>query len=379
MKSRTTVVVLVTFVLIVAAVATIEFLPTVTSPGKKNVSSSEGTSNSTTVSSEQSSSPSTTVNESTIPGIFSFQPPTLSGGDAPISLADFATHSGQTNEWMEAKLIINSDNIWYIHANETNGTSATSGDVVNISTDSDPNSWPQGSASYNVQTHLMTFTVKSVPPHVTEPNAGGAGSYHNAKVGDVIECYPFSTSAFWATGSVWYAAGNCRVITDGETYYGPGYFDKHWGAGGNGIGGAPLPTCGEGQQNFESDTTIVTPINAIYIVELDCPGTPNYQVGGVLWFSNGAWEDTGTTEGRAATSELPLPPYTPDPSSACNTFNIIVPTTRGTINATIGFNVYYYGGCSFEDGWLSGSIVLGDETYPVLGVHMEFRCAQGYC
>jgi hypothetical protein len=280
---------------------------------------------------------------------------------------------------MEAKMMFGSD-IWYIHANFVGAVNDISGNWANVTTNSDPSTYPQGIASYNLQTQLMSFEVISVPQlTTTTAGAGGAGANHNAHAGDLIQCYPFSKKAFWSSGSSYYDAGNCKLTSGGKVTLGPGYFDKSWAAGQDGINGAPLPSCAGTTLDFESDTTIVTPVNVLYVVELDCPSIKSYQVGGVLWFSDGAWEDVGSTEGKEATSIVPLPPLTPDVSSGCSHFDITVPTSRGTINASVKFYPYFYSGCTFQDGWLGGSIAINDTSYPILGIHMEFRCEPNYC
>ena len=71
-----------------------------------------------------------TSSQSTLSGnIFTFQPPTLSGGDYPVTAADFASHPGDANEWLEAKIVPYNMSgwIWYVHANFVGATSVDKG------------------------------------------------------------------------------------------------------------------------------------------------------------------------------------------------------------------------------------------------------------
>jgi len=311
-----------------------------------------------------SAQPTSAVSPGGTNNIFTFQPPTQSGGDKPVSLSDFASHGDGIGEWLEAKIVPSNSNgwIWYIHADFQGATDTMGRNWVNVTTHSDPKTYPQGTASYNVQTHLLTFTVTSIP--------SGEGWYYNARPGDIIECYPFSTKAFWGSGSNFYWSGNCQLKTKSGLVSGVGDFIKTW-LGGRGINGAPLPTCYP-NTNFEAVFSIVSTAGTIDINDLLCSGIPRYQVGGILWFDNGGWEDIGTTEGKGAIRETPL-------NGGCTEFTISVPTTRGELTADVAFDRYLGGGCLGEDGSLSGTVFLKGVSYPILGIMSEFRCVPGYC
>lgn len=273
-------------------------------------------------------------------------------------------------EWLEAKIVPSDMKgwIWYIHADFVNATNSVSGDWVNVTTHSNATVYPQGVASYNTQTHLLVFSVTSVPPPTSV-----ATWFHNALPGDVIECYPFSSEAYWSGGSLFHWNGNCRLTTNGETLSGVGHFERYW-QGGGGLNGAPFPSCYP-DTDFEAVFSIVFRGGTIDVTDIICNGLPRYDLAGVLWFSNGKWEDTGSTWGQAATTEQPLN------VPGCTKFLLTIPTTLGTLTANVTFNRYFGGGCpsGIEDGSLSGSVSFNGVSYQILGVMAEFRCLPGYC
>jgi len=193
---------------------------------------------------------------------------------------------------------------------------------------------------------------------------------HNVQLGDQVECYPFSSKAFWGSGSNFYWSGNCRLTSGGTVVSGVGHFIRTW-QGGAGINGAPLPNCYP-HTEFEGVFSIVSTGGTVEILDILCSGIPRYQVGGILWFSSDSWVDTGSTEGLAAMTETPQ-------NSGCTNFVISIPTPQGTVTVNLDFSRYYGGGCLGEDGSLSGTVVFGGTAFKILGVMSEFRCTTGYC
>jgi hypothetical protein len=320
----------------------------------------------TTGSSTTGTTATSTLGSTSVGNLFAFQPPQFTGGDGPVTGADFAAHAGDTNEWLEAKIVPNGLNgtIWYVHADFVGATNEISGDWANVTTDSDPSTYPQGTASYNTQTHLLVFNVKSVPSTTN-------GWFHNAKEGDVIECYPFSTDASFASASNFYWSGNCELTSGGKSVSGVGHFIRTW-QGGGGIDGNPIPTCYP-DTLFEGVFSIVSTGGTIDITDLVCSGEPGYQVGGILWFNNGAWENIGAQEGMQPIN------FTANTNKGCNEVTITIPTSRGVLTADVNMDRYYQSGCAGEDASLSGTVMVGGETYQILGVMSEFRCTTGYC
>jgi len=337
-------------------------------PTTSSGTTTTGTEPSSTTSTVTSSSNSlTTGTTSSISGnLFAFQPPELVGGNAPVTGSDFASHPGDTEEWLEAKIVPTGLNgtIWYIHADFVGASNAVSGDWVNVTTDSDSSTYPQGVASFNTQSLLMVFRVTSVPP---TPN----GWFHDAKAGDVIECYPFSKQAFWAFGSQFYWSGNCELTTNGTTVTGLGHFIRLW-QGGEGVDGNPLPTCYP-DTLFEGVFSVVFTGGTIDITDVVCSGEARYQVGGILWFDNGAWDNIGAQEGQGMIN------YTANTGKGCNEITLTIPTSRGLLTANVLMDRYYGSGCNFEDASLSGNLTVGSTTYSILGVMSEFRCTASYC
>lgn len=329
-------------------------------------SSSSTTSSTTTSSTILTSTTTTSVTSTSSPSgnIFSFQPPQLTGGDGPVTGSDFAAHAGDTDEWLEAKIVPTGMNgwIWYIHADFVGATNSIGGVWANVTTDSDASTYPQGVASYDIQTHLLIFKVTSLP-------TGENGWYHNAKVGDVIECYPFSSQAFWSAGSNFYWSGNCELLTGGNVLTGVGHFIRTW-QGGSGINGNPIPTCYP-QTEFEGVFSIVFTGGTIDITDLLCASEPRYQVGGILWFDTGAFENVGAQEGKQM--------ITYSTNKGCKVVSIAIPTSRGILNASVSMDRYYLSGCAGEDASLSGTLNVSGTSYQILGVMSEFRCTSGYC
>ena len=267
---------------------------------------------------------------------------------------------------MEAKIVPTGLGglIWYIHANFVGASNTIQGNWINVTTNSDPATYPQGIASFNTQTLLLVFNVTSVPP---SPNAW----FHDAKVGDVIECYPLSSQAFWPFGSQFYWSGNCKLTTNGTTLSGVGHFIRLW-QGGRGVGGNPLPSCYPDTE-FEGVFSIVSTGGTVSISDLVCVGEPRYQVGGILWFDTGAWEDIGAQEGKQMIT------YAPNTGKGCDEVTISIPTSRGLLTAYVSMDRYYASGCAGEDASLSGNMTIGTTTFQILGVMSEFRCTASYC
>lgn len=301
-----------------------------------------------------------------------FASPKCTSGDRPVPPSDFASHNVTSEgkgtpglEWMEAALDEGAGGpMWYVHTNFYGANSTTSEDMVTVTTHSDP-SYPQGVATYNTVTYLLTFTVASTP---------GCGPWScGLKAGDEIQCYPFSTEAIWPVGSSWFWDGNCRLNG------GPieaGHFVHSWPctnpSGCSGPSGEKNISCmpNANQGLFG----LITTGQAVQVFDIGCP-SGTYQAGGILWFDTGAFEDIGSSYGDAALTYKALNP------PACTSIQLTIPTSRGDLSGTIGYDPFYYflgasqgNGCPGEASSPSGSLSLNGQSYQVLGVFSQFRC-----
>jgi hypothetical protein len=345
--------------------ATSTFSITSSSSATSTFSTSSSSSATSTLSTSSTSSSVTSTLSTTYGAPFVFAPPTLSGGDGPVTLLDMAPHACTANcsEWMEAKYVgTPGGQVWYIHADFAGATSSTSGTVLTVTTPTSA-TYPSGVLTYNSATGYMSFRVTSLPPNDQD-------WYQNVNVGDLIECYAISSKASWPSASSFYWDGNCKV--NGGPL-GVGHFIRFW-SGGSGVNGQPLPSCSVSAMNLEGVFSIVTTGADVQINDFVCPTGPRYQVATVLWFDNGAFEDDGSSWGKGLVSETAQ-------TKTCESIFVSIPTSRGNLSGTVKLSPYIGSGCSFQDATLSGSLTINGATYTILGVMSEWRCAQvgTYC